>query len=320
VHGVSSPDGAGRDTIVFVRDQKLLEQFEDRESVSFVLDFHPDDAQDLDYIYIRSEEKDRVFIELLTLFEEEKDFGEEVSSLATVSEKARVGDEVVIDDYTVVGENTTIGAHTRIGAHVVVGKNCRIGEGCILFPRVTIYPNTRIGDRVIVHAGVVIGSDGFGYSKIDGVHRKIPQIGGVLIENDVEIGANTTIDRSTLGDTVIGAGTKIDNLVQIAHNVEIGRNCVVCALCGISGSVKIGNNVVLAGQAGIADHVEIEDDVFVLAKAGVMEKVVKRGRVIVGQPANDVKTTMGYIAMWPRLREMYRDIQKIKKNLEFDDV
>jgi UDP-3-O-[3-hydroxymyristoyl] glucosamine N-acyltransferase len=184
---------------------------------------------------------------------------------------------------------------------------------------VTIYPGTHIGDNVTIHAGVVIGADGFGYSLIDGVHRKIPQIGGVHIDNDVEIGANTTIDRATIGYTRIGAGTKIDNLVQIAHNVKIGTNSIVCALCGISGSVTIGNNVVLAGQVGLADHIVIEDDVVLLAKAGVMEKRVKRGSVLVGAPAHNVKKMMGIWAMQPKLRDMYRDLTKIKKKLGIED-
>jgi UDP-3-O-[3-hydroxymyristoyl] glucosamine N-acyltransferase len=198
VQGVAPPEDAVDDDIVFVRDRKLLEQYVERETVSFILDFYPEDGSNLDYIYIPPEEKDRVFIDLLSLFEEEGDFGSSIAEAASVSEKASIGKGVVLDEYSLVGENTSIGENTRIGAQCSIGRNCQLGEGCVLYPRVTIYPNTRIGDRVIIHAGAVIGSDGFGYSKIEGKHRKIPQIGGVCIENDVEIGANTTIDRSTL--------------------------------------------------------------------------------------------------------------------------
>jgi UDP-3-O-[3-hydroxymyristoyl] glucosamine N-acyltransferase len=318
VYRVSPLDEVDKDSIVFIREQRYLEKIDDRKACSFVLDFHPDGGEDYDYIRIEPGEKERSFITLLSLFEEEFGFGPGISKTAAISPTARIGNGVLVDAYAVVGDGTSIGERTRVGAQTYIGRNCTIGRECTLFPRVTIYPNTRIGDRVVVHSGTVIGSDGFGYSRIGGVHRKIPQIGGVVIEHDVEIGANTTIDRATLGNTRIGAGTKIDNLVQIAHNVEIGENSVVCALCGISGSVKIGRNVVLAGQVGLSDHIEIEDDVYVLAKAGVMEKRVKSGRVIVGQPATDVKKAMEIFAMWPKLRGMHRDLARIKKRLDLD--
>ena len=319
VRRVSPLEGVEKDSIVFIRERKHFDGIQDRKAVAFVLDFHPDYPKEFDYVYIQPEEKDRAFITLLSLFKAAYDFGTGVAGSAAVSPKARIGKDVVIDEFTVIGENTTIGDQTRVGAQTYIGRNCTIGTGCTLFPRVTIYPNTHIRDSVVIHSGAVIGSDGFGYTKIDGTHQKIPQIGGVIIERDVEIGANTTIDRATLGYTKIGAGTKIDNLVQIAHNVEIGENSVVCGLCGISGSVKIGKNVVLAGQVGLADHIEIEDDVYVLAKAGVMEKRVKSGRIIGGAPATDIKKAMEIFAMWPRLKGMYRDLVKIKKKLGMDE-
>jgi UDP-3-O-[3-hydroxymyristoyl] glucosamine N-acyltransferase len=316
---MSPLDGGGKDCLIFVRDQKHYEKLESPKTGALVLDFQPDKAEGMDYILIKPEDKDGVFIKLLSLFEDEKDFGTGVSERARVSAGAQLGDGVVVDDFAVIGEDVSIGDNTCIGAHTVIGRNCRIGKGSVIYPRVTIYPHTHIEDNVIIHSGVVIGCDGFGYTRMDGAHRKIPQIGGVYIERDVEVGANTTIDRATLGHTRIGAGTKIDNLVQIAHNVEIGKNCIICGLCGISGSVTIGNNVVLAGQVGLADHIVIEDDVYVLAKSGIMEKVVKRGRVVLGAPAMDVKKTMEYFAMIPKLRGMHRDIQKIKKKLHLDD-
>ena len=314
---VSPLEGGTEDCIVLIRDRKSYDEMEGPKTAAFVLDFHPDYAEGIDYILVKSEDRDGVFIALLSLFEDEKDFGSGVSEHAEVASGATLGDGVVVDAYAVIGDST-ISEGTCIGAHTVIGRNCRIGKGCIIYPRVTIYPHTTIENNVIIHSGVVLGSDGFGYTKIEGSHRKIPQIGGVHIGRDVEIGANTTIDRATLGMTSIGAGTKIDNLVQIAHNVEVGKNCIVCALCGISGSVKIGNNVVLAGQVGLADHIEIEDDVYVLAKAGIMEKRIKRGRIVVGAPAMDVKKMMEYWAMRPKLRDMYRDMQKIKKKLGID--
>jgi UDP-3-O-[3-hydroxymyristoyl] glucosamine N-acyltransferase len=318
VHQVSSLDTVEKGSIVFIREQRYFERVQDKKSCSFILDFHPDEDETYDYVLIKPEEKERAFINLLSLFDEEFGFGPGISDTATIAPTARIGKGACIDAYAVVGDGASIGQGTRVGAQTYIGKDCTIGRDCTLFPRVTLYPNTRIDDRVVIHSGVVIGSDGFGYSKIEKTHHKIPQIGGVVIERDVEIGANTTIDRSTLGNTRIGAGTKIDNLVQIAHNVEIGENSIVCALCGISGSVKIGNNVVLAGQVGLADHIEIEDDVYVLARSGIMEKRVKKGRVLLGAPALDVKKTLEIFAMWPKLKDMYRDLIKIKKKLDMD--
>jgi UDP-3-O-[3-hydroxymyristoyl] glucosamine N-acyltransferase len=292
VRCISPLEGGAEDCIVFIRERKYYDEMEGPKTAAFVL-------------------------ALLSLFEDEKDFGFGVSEHVEIAPGAALGDGVVVDAYAVIGDSI-IGKGTCIGAHTIIGRNCRIGKGCIIYPHVTIYPHTTIEDNVIIHSGVVLGSDGFGYTKIGDSHRKIPQIGGVHIGRDVEIGANTTIDRATLGLTSIGAGTKIDNLVQIAHNVEIGKNCIVCALCGISGSVKIGKNVVLAGQVGLADHIEIEDDVVVLAGAGIMEKRIKRGRIVVGAPAMDVKKMMEFWAMRPKLRDMYRDMQKIKKKLGID--
>src|ERR1019366_7834533 len=166
-----------------------------------------------------------------------------------------VGPNVVVEG------GVTEGAKTRLSAVVFLGQGVRVGAHCVLHPRVTVYPGAQIGDRVILHAGAAIGSDGFGYVLAEGRHVKFPQLGKIVIEDDVEIGSNTTLDRGSLGSTVIGQGTKIDNLVQIAHNVKIGRHCIIVSQTGISGSVDIGDYVVMAGQVGIGDHVRIEDRV-----------------------------------------------------------
>jgi UDP-3-O-[3-hydroxymyristoyl] glucosamine N-acyltransferase len=315
---VSRPEDGSRESIVFIRDEKTFENMRGSRDSAYVLCFHPDEGEDMDYILVDSDRREEVFIALLSLFEEKRDFGSGISQHAIIDPDAELGSDVVVDAGAVVGKSI-IGDGAHIGANTVIGKNVKIGVGCILFPCVTIYPGTIIEDNVIVHSGVVIGADGYGYSRIEGSHRKIPQIGGVYIGRDVEIGANTTIDRATLGMTEIGAGTKIDNLVQIGHNVEIGEHCIVVGLCGIAGSAKLGNNVVVAGMVGITDHAEIGDNAYLLAKSGIMARGVKSGTMVAGYPAMDLKEVKEFWAMRPRIRGMYRDLQKIKKKIDIDE-
>jgi len=186
-----------------------------------------------------------------------------------------------------IGENVRIGDHVKIYPNVFIGDNCTIGDHTIVYAGVNIYHDTKIGQHCIFHSGVVIGSDGFGFAPTEGVFRKIAQVGNVLIEDDVEIGANTTIDRATMGSTIIRQGVKIDNLVQIAHNVEIGENTVVVAQAGISGSTKLGKNCMIGGQAGIIGHLRIGDNVKIAAQSGISTNL-KDGSIVMGSPAFDI--------------------------------
>ena len=196
-----------------------------------------------------------------------------VHPTAVLGRGACLGREVAIGPFAVIGAGATIGDRATIGAHCVVGGGVELGEDCQLYPGVTLYSGTHLGRRVIVHAGACLGSDGFGYVFHDGVHAKIPHVGRCLVEDDVEVGANTTIDRGSIDDTVIGAGTKIDNLVQIAHNVRIGRLCLIMAQVGIAGSVRVEDGCILAGQVGIAGHHTIGRGARVAAQAGVFGDV-----------------------------------------------
>lgn len=234
----------------------------------------------------------------------------------------------------VISKSAKIGADAAIGAHCSVGDDAAIGDGTILFPLVTIYPrvkigersvihsgasireDVRIGNRVIIHSGAVIGSDGFGYLKAeDGSHVKIPQKGTVVIEDDVEIGANSTIDRAALGETIIRGGTKIDNLVMIAHNVEIGENGILAAQVGIAGSSKVGKNAILMGQVGIADHVTVGDSVIIAAKSGVT-KDIPSGSFVSGSPHLDVRDWRKVWALMPQMYDIVKDFKKLKKRVE----
>ncbi|MBI3934294.1 MAG: UDP-3-O-(3-hydroxymyristoyl)glucosamine N-acyltransferase [Acidobacteria bacterium] len=229
-----------------------------------------------------------------------------IDATAQIGDNVVIGEEVSIAEYAIIGDGCRIGARTRIGAGCVLRERSVLGEDCLLHPRVTLYAGAQIGARVILHSGAVIGSDGFGYAREAGKYHKFPQIGSVEVGDDVEIGANTTIDRGALGLTRIGQGTKIDNLVQIAHNVQIGANCAIAAQVGISGSVVIGDNVVIAGQVGIGDHARIESGVVLGGQCGILpHKIVKAGAVpgepLWGTPARPVREHLKQQALVARL-------------------
>jgi len=207
-----------------------------------------------------------------------------------------------------------IGKGTIIYPGCFIGHNVRLGEKCLLYPNVVIAEDTEIGDRVIIQAGSVLGSDGYGFATQQGKHHKIPQVGKVIIENDVEIGANVTIDRATTGETRIGEGTKIDNLVQIGHNVSIGRNCLIVAQVGIAGSARVGNNVTMGGQVGISGHITIGDGTVIAAQSGVMSDV-EAGEVLFGSPVRPIKQAMKLQAIYGKLEEMYDTIKQLRKKL-----
>ncbi len=240
-----------------------------------------------------------------------------------VSDTAKLGNNVSIGKNVVISDGCEVGSNTRILHNTVLLNNVKIGSDCLLFPNITIRENCVLGNEVILHAGVVIGSDGFGYLNND-EHKyiKIPQIGNVVIENNVEIGANTTIDRAALGSTIIKSRTKIDNLVQIAHNVQIGSDTAISSQTGISGSSTVGNNCILAGQVGLADHIDIGDNVLIGAQSGVPKSLPSNGRYF-GYPAKEMRTSLrleAHIRNLPnyskRIKELENKLEVLSKKLE----
>ena len=221
-----------------------------------------------------------------------------------------LGSDVTIGPYAVVDDGAVIGDRSWVEAHVVVGAGAVVGSDVRLFPAVTVYSGTILGDRVIVHSGARLGSDGFGYVFRNGVHDKIPHVGRCILEDDVEIGANTTIDRGSFDDTVIGAGTKIDNLVQVAHNVRIGRLCLIMAQVGIAGSARLGDGVILAGQAGVAGHRTIGDGARVAAQAGVFGDM-PGGETWSGYPARPHRQSLRASAALLRLTDIIKKLEKL---------
>ncbi|MFW6201589.1 MAG: UDP-3-O-(3-hydroxymyristoyl)glucosamine N-acyltransferase [Gemmatimonadota bacterium] len=224
---------------------------------------------------------------------------------------SRLGAEVAIGPYTVIGEGVTIGDRVRIGAHAVIGDGCEIAEDAELHAHVTLYPGVRVGERAILHSGVRVGVDGYGYVTEDGAHRKIPQVGSCTIGADVEIGANSTIDRGSVGATEIGDGVKIDNLVHIGHNVRVGENSMIIAQTGIAGSTTIGRRVTLAGQVGVSGHVEIGDDATLAAQAGVFGDV-PAGAVYSGYPARPHREALRAQATLFRLPKLLRRLRALE--------
>ncbi len=230
---------------------------------------------------------------------------------AVVAASARIGDGASVGPHAVVGERALVGAWAVVGAGCVLGDDVEVGEGTVLHPHVVIEPRCRVGARCILHAGVVLGSDGFGFATAGGVHRKVPQVGIVVVEDDVELGANVCVDRAALGETRIGRGTKVDNLVQIAHNVTVGEHSLLVAQAGISGSTRLGHHVVMAGQSGAVGHIAIGDGTVVTAKTGVTQDT-PAGAMVSGFPSRPHKEWLRATANLFTLDELRRRVKKLE--------
>ena len=229
-----------------------------------------------------------------------------------ISKSAKYGDNVFIGAFAYLGENVKLGNNTKIYPNAYLGNNVVIGDNTIIHPGVRIYHDCKVGNNVTIHAGTVIGSDGFGFApQADGSFKKVPQIGNVVIEDNVEIGANATIDRATIGSTLIKSGAKLDNLIQIAHNVEVGHSTVIAAQAGVSGSTKIGNGVMIGGQAGIVGHIQLGDGAKVNAQSGV-SKSLEPGKAVTGSPAYDYTSSLRSQAIFRNLPEMEKRLKELE--------
>ena len=252
---------------------------------------------------------------LLQLYEQMKPRKKGIDPTASIAASASIGKDVYIGAFAVIGEGSVIGDGTQIYPHTVIGDGVKVGEGCLLYPHITIYQGCCLGNRVTVHAGSVIGADGFGFAPNTEGYDKIPQIGIVIIEDDVEIGANTCIDRSTMGQTIIHRGVKLDNLIQVAHNCEIGENTVMSAQVGMAGSTKIGSWCMVGGQAGFAGHIQVADKTFVGAQCGVIGNTKGNGEQLIGSPAMDPRQFFKSMAVVRKLPDIYRELNDLKKQV-----
>lgn len=252
---------------------------------------------------------------LMALYESVKPKKTGISTLASVAASATIGEDVYVGPFASIGERAVIGNNTIIEAHTAIGDGATIGSDCILYSHVTIYNDCKVGNRCILHAGSVIGADGFGFAPGTNGYEKIPQIGIAILEDDVEIGANTCIDRATMGATVIKRGVKLDNMVQIAHNVVIDEHTVMAAQCGVAGSTKIGSWCMVGGQAGISGHIKLGNQVKVGGHSGVSNSV-KDGKAVMGYPAFDHTQFARATVIFKKLPEMYREMDALRKEIE----
>jgi len=252
---------------------------------------------------------------LLNLYEMSKPKKTGIDPLAYIAPTAKIGENVYIAPFACVGDNAEIGDNTSLHPHATVGSGAKIGHDCILYPNVTVYHDCRVGNHCILHAGSVIGADGFGFAPSPEGYEKIPQIGIVVLEDNVEIGANTCIDRATMGATIIRKGVKLDNLIQIAHNVEVGSHTVMASQVGIAGSTKVGEWCMFGGQVGVAGHIKVGNKVNMGAQSGVHSSI-KDGEALIGTPPMPLKSYFKSSAVFRKLPDMYLELNSLKKEIE----
>ncbi len=266
---------------------------------------------------IRVENAYESFASLLDLYQQSKPPKSGINKLASIHETAQIGEQLYIGEFTVIEQNVTISDNVKIYPQVYIGDGVEIGEGTIIYPGVKIFEGCKIGENCVIHAGTVIGADGFGFApQQDNNYRKVPQIGNVIIQDNVEIGANTCIDRATIGSTIIHKGVKLDNLIQIAHNVEIGDNTVIAAQTGIAGSTKVGKNCMFGGQVGLIGHLSIAEKVKIAAQSGVMNDVKKEGEVLQGSSAIPFKDYWKSYLIFKKLPELRQQVIQLERQLK----
>lgn len=311
VSGINTLTAAGPDELSFLANPKYIDALRSTKAGAVIL--HPDFATQTQCALL-SESPYQDFGRALALFSREQGFFSGISELAFVHPDAVIGARVTIAPYVCIGPRAVIGDDTRIFPSCYIGEDCCVGTGSTLYPGVTLMAGTQLGQRCIVHAGVVLGADGFGFVRSGQKIEKIPQIGTVQIGDDVEVGANTTIDRAALDKTVVGDGTKIDNLVMLGHNVRVGRNGLLVSQVGISGSCILGDNVTLAGQAGLAGHLRIGNNVTIGPQSGVARDIPDN-MTMGGSPAVDQGTFMRTLALMPRFPELFKRLTQLEREL-----
>lgn len=312
VCGVNTLEAAGSDDVTFLANPRYADLVKTTKAAAVVcLDEHASLAPGAALVganpYLD-------FARLLELFSPPQGCLEGVSPQAFVHPEAQVDPTADVYPFAFIGAGARVGARTRVFPQAYVGENCTVGEDCILYPGAKLMAGTQVGARVIVHPCAVVGADGFGYVPTPSGREKIPQVGTVLVEDDCEIGACTTIDRAMLDKTIIGRGTKIDNLVQIAHNCVLGENCTIVSQVGMAGSCTVGKNVVMAGKAGLADHIEIGDDVMIGPKCGVRVSI-PAGKKMGGVPAMEYGTYMRHMSLTPKIPDLFKRVKQLEKQL-----
>ena len=315
IHGVSGIKEALAGEITFLANQKYVSHLEITKASAIIIGASDPIPQGKNVLICQN--PSLAFSQIVEALNPGRNgLAEEgVHPTAVLGKGVRLGQKVSIGPHVVLEEGVVIGDRTQVRAGSFIGYESQLGADVLIYPNVTIREKSQVGDRVIIHSGTVVGSDGFGYETVKGIHHKIPQIGYVEIGNDVELGANVTVDRARFGVTKIGQGTKVDNLVQIAHNVEIGEHCMIVAQVGISGTTKLGHHVTLAGQVGVVGHIEIGDHAVVAAQAGV-SKSLPGSQIYGGSPAVTLQEWKRQIAYLQRMDRLVGRVKELEKKLE----
>ena len=265
---------------------------------------------------IRVEDAYGSFAQLLEMYNQVKNNKKGIEQPSFISQTAKLGNDCYVAAFAYISDNVVIGKNVKIYPHAFIGDNCKIGDNTVLFAGVKIYTETVIGNDCTLHAGCVVGSDGFGFApNSENNYKKVPQIGNVIIEDNVEIGANTTIDRATLGSTIIRKGAKLDNLVQIAHNVEIGENCVLAGGSFVAGSSKLGKNIMMGGQAGVVGHLKVADGVKIAGQSGVASTITEAGKIVQGSPAFSVGDYQRSYVLFRSLPKLFKQVNELEKKI-----
>lgn len=310
--GVSTLDGAGPHEIAFLTNPRYRAAAQHTRAAAVLVG---PGATLPGHDLLEVAEPYLALAEILAAFHPPRPLRPGVSPDARVGRDVRLGEDVEVGPFAVLESGVAVGRQAVIGAGCVLGEGSAVGDGTILFPRVVLYPGTRVGARCLIHSGVVLGGDGFGFAASEGQHRKIPQVGRVVVEDDVEIGANSAVDRGAVGDTVIGHGTKIDDLVMVAHGVRVGPDCLLVGQSGVAGSATLGGRVILAGQAGVAGHLSVGEGTVVAAKSALFDDT-PASSFVAGIPAIEHKTWKRAVTALRSLDKLRREVRELRRRLE----
>jgi UDP-3-O-[3-hydroxymyristoyl] glucosamine N-acyltransferase len=316
VNDISPIEDGRKGTLAFLANPKYAKYLYTTEASIVLVNRSLELEQQVKSTLIRVDNAYSAFASLLNLYTSQLPKKTGIEPNCSISSTASIGENCYVGTFAYIGDNVKVGNNTRIYPQVYLGDNVTIGNNTILYPGVKVYNDCKIGSNCIIHAGVVIGSDGFGFAPEGDSYQKIPQIGNVIIEDDVEIGSNTTIDRATIGSTRLGKGVKLDNLIQIAHNVEVGSNTAMAAQSGIAGSTKVGSNCIIAAQVGIVGHLNVTNRVTIGGKSGLNHSVVKEGEVLLGAPADVIGNTIKSMIIYKKLPDLYGRIKDLEKELK----
>src|SRR5574344_241742 len=316
VHTFAKIEEGTEGAISFLSNPKYTHFIYDTKSTIVLINEDVELEKPVSTTLIRVKNAYECVAKLLQMYEASKPKKQGIDSLAFISPSAKVGENVYIGAFAYIGDGAVVGDGCQIYPHATIGDGVQLSSNCLIYPNVTIYQGCRLGNNVTIHAGSVIGADGFGFAPNTEGYDKLPQIGIVIIEDNVEIGANTCVDRSTMGATILHKGVKLDNLIQIAHNCEIGENTVMSAQVGLAGSTKIGAWCMVGGQAGFSGHIHVADKTFIGAQAGVISNTQGNGEQLIGSPAIEPKGFFKSSAIFRKLPDMYRELNMLRKELD----